>query len=176
MRSSELRILGTEMLEPAVAARAEGTAPELRFLVQVENPGDESLYVWASLRGYDYDSATDVLTVYLTDHKPDPPPGIVIISQHPRTPVQVVVEPGRQAAIQVLVPAVIRRRVPGTGLGMSFVEEPIGPVERIDLHVQYANAPLQSRAGETPDEHRQRLLAHGQVMQATITPTRSKEL
>jgi hypothetical protein len=176
MTSSELRILGTEMLEPVVAPRAEGTAPELRFLVQVENPGDESLYVWASRRGYDYDPATRVLTVYLTDHKPDPPPGIVIISKHPRTPAQVVVEPGRQAAIEVLVPAVIRRRVPGTGLGMSFVEEPIGPVERIDLHVQYANAPLQSRVGETPDEHQQRLRAHGQVMRATITPTRSKEL
>jgi hypothetical protein len=58
---------------------------------------------------------------------------------------------------------------------MRFVEEPIGPIARVDLHVQYANEPIQPRAGESPEQHRKRLDEHGQVVRATITPTGQKE-
>ena len=175
MKNRELRIVGMETQEPVAATGPAGTVQEKRFVVEVENPGNEPLHVWASRRGYDYDAGTRVLTVYLTDQIPGPPPGIKMISSHPRTPAQVVVEPGRRARIEVRVPAAVRRRLPGTGMGMSFVEEPIGPVDRLDLHIQYASEPLQSLAGESPAAHQQRLRAHGQVMRTTITPTGSKE-
>jgi hypothetical protein len=175
MTTTELRIVGAEMSEAPAAARVAPRLPEHTVAVEVENRGSQPVYVWASRRAYEYDPSTRVLTLYLTDHKPGPPPDIVMISNHPRTPAQVAVAPGGRARIDVQVPAVIRRRVPATGLGMSFVEEPIGPVDRIDAHVQYASEPFENRVGERPEEHQQRLRAHGQVTRATITPTRSTE-
>lgn len=186
MSKKQLKIISAKINQQkpapeALKARAEAPdvlppVPERRELsVAVENPSDRPLHVWASRRGYDYDPATQVLTVYLTDQTPPPPPGIEMISNHPRSPRQVVVPPGSQATVNVAVPSLIRRRVPGEGLGMSFVEEPIGPIAKVDLHIQFDNEPIQSRPGESPQEHRKRLDEQGQVVRATITPTGQKE-
>jgi hypothetical protein len=140
--------------------------------VTVENPGDAPLYVWASRRHYEYDPDTKVLTLWLTEHVPPPPPGIRMISDHPRTPAQVEVGPQSRAIIDVPVPHVIRRRVPGGGgLGMSFAEERIGQIDRVDLHVQYADSPLPMPDGMDAAQHRQRLLDHGDVVHESIAPT-----
>ena len=97
-----------------------------------------------------------------------------MISDHPRTPVQVVVDteaaPGLTCRFRQLSGAVFRE-----GLGMSFLEEPIGQIDRVDLHVQYAGEPIALPVGESPAEHRKRLQAHGQVVRTTITPTERKE-
>jgi hypothetical protein len=179
-KKQQLKIVGTEIRRSTPVleanAKAPGTVSErLHVSFEVENPSDKPLHVWATRRAYDYDASTHQLTLYLTDHTPDLPPGIEMISDHPRTPAQVVVDPGSRATVDVLVPSVIRRRVPGQGLGMQFVEEPIGHIERVNLHVQYASEPIQHRVGDSPAEHRKRLMAHGQVVRATITPTRQKE-
>lgn len=139
--------------------------------VEVENPNDAPLHVWASRRHYDYDPDTKVLTLWLTEHVPPPPPGIRMISDHPRTPAQVEIGAHGRAIVDVPIPHVIRRRVPGSGgLGMSFTEERIGQIDRVDLHVQYADSPLPMPAGMDPAQHRQRLLDHGDVVHESITP------
>jgi len=188
MSMKQLKILGAAVRRPAPVAQARTaqaqtgeaetarSVPEQRHLfVEVENPNDKPIHVWAGPSTYDYDSSSHVLTMHLAEHTPSLPPGITMISNHPRTPAQVTVNAKSRVKIKVPVPAVVRRRVPGKGLGMSFVEEPIGEIERVDLHVQYADEPLQQPAKESPDEHRKRLQAHGQVVRATIKPTPSTE-
>jgi hypothetical protein len=187
MSKKQLKIISAKISQPSPAPEALKDRPEapgdvptpvlerMQLSVAVENPSDKPMHVWASRRAYDYDSDTQMLTIYMTEQTPPPPPGIEMISNHPRTPAQVIVPPGSQATVNVPVPSIIRRRVPGEGLGMHFVEEPIGAIARVDLHVQYTNEPIQHRVGESPEEHRKRLQAHGQVIRATITPTGQKE-
>jgi hypothetical protein len=177
-QSKQLKIMGATIQRPAPVYEAEaarGVQEQLRLAVEVENPSDKPLHVWASRRAYDYDATTHVLTLYLTEHTPELPPGITIISNHPRTPVQVEVGAKSRATLDVAVPTIIRRRVPGEGLGMSFVEEPIGPIDRVDLHIQSASERVEYLVGESPAEYRARLRTHGDVVQATITPTETKE-
>jgi hypothetical protein len=170
-----------ERTERALAARAGDGAEtaavkQIRLGVAVDNPGDQPLHVWASWRRYEYDAATRRLTVYLTEQTPPPPPGITMISQHPRTPAQVVVAPRSSATVNVTVPATIRRRVPGTGLGLHFEEEPIGPIDHVELHVQSATEPIEpAKPDESPERHRERLRQTGGVVQTTITITEQKE-
>lgn len=178
MSDKPLKIVGTEIRRPPPAAKAEtayGVQERLHLSVQVDNPTDKPLHVWSSRRAYDYDAATHVLSIYLTEHTPPLPPGIRMISDHPRTPTLVLVNAKSRGTLDVPVPLTIRRRVPGEGLGMHFVEEPIGQIDKVDLHIQYATEPLQDRPKEDPTEHHKRLQAHGQVVQATITPTGQKE-
>jgi hypothetical protein len=172
--SEPLQIIGTEILPPlrAVAAgQARGPREQMQVSVEVANPNNEPLHVWSTQRSYGYDPSTRTLTLYLTEHTPPVPPGIRMISDHPVTPSVVEVAPNSRSTIEVLVPTTIRRRVPGTGLGMSFVEEPIGQIDQVHLHVQSATQPLQDHAKENPPEHRRRLLEHGNVVRATVTPT-----
>jgi hypothetical protein len=172
--SEPLQIIGTEILPPlrAVAAAAgSGTQEQMQVSVEVANPNGEPLHVWSTRRAYDYDASTRTLTLYLTEHTPPLPPGIRMISDHPVTPTLVEVAPNSRGTLEVLVPTTIRRRVPGAGLGMSFVEEPIGQIDQVDLHVQSATEPLQHHGKENPPEHRRRLLTHGDVVRATVTPT-----
>ena len=140
--------------------------------VEVDNPNDTPLHVWASRRHYDYDPDAKVLTLWLTEHVPPLPPGIRMISDHPRTPAQVEVGARGRAIIDVPVPHVIRRRVPGSGgLGMSMSEERIGQINRVDLHVQYADEPMPMPNGMDAAQHRQRLLDHGDVVHESVTPS-----
>lgn len=175
MIKKPLKIAGVAIERPLAAPTSAEAAPaSLQLSLAVENPGDQPLHVWAGWRAYEYDPATHVLTVYLTDHTPTPP-GITFISDHPRTPPQVIVPTKGKLKIKVQIPATIRRRVPGPGMGINFVEEPIGEVERVEFHVQCATEPLAAIPHETPDQHRSRMLAHGEVVRATITPTEQKE-
>jgi hypothetical protein len=177
MPAKDLQFLGSEIRRPMPLLKAEAGrgVQEPLLSIEVENPSDKPVHVWASRRAYDYDAATHVLTLYLTEHTPPPPPAIKMISDHPRNPVQVEVKPKSRATIDVQVPGVIRRRVPGKGLGMAFVEEPIEQVERVDIHIQYADEPIRHIVDESPADHRTRLRAHGRVVQTTLTPTEKKE-
>jgi hypothetical protein len=175
MAKQTLKITSVAVKQPQLetAAAATTTAP-LQLSLTVENPGTQPLYVWASWRAYDYDAASHVLTVYLTGDPP-PPPGITLISDHPRTPAQVVVTPKGKLTLKVELPATIRRRVPSAGLGLNFVEEPIGKIERVDSHIQFATEAFETKAHETPEQHRTRMLAQGEVVRATLTTTEQKE-
>jgi hypothetical protein len=178
MANKPLKIIGTKIRRPLPVAEADaarGVREHLHLSVQVENPGEKPLYVWSSLRAYDYDAATHVLSIYLTEHTPPLPPGIKMISDHPRTPTLVMVDAKSRGTLDVPVPTTIRRRVPGQGLGMAFVEEPIGQIDRVELHIQNAPKPVEEITKESPVEHRKRLQAHGDVVRATITPTGQKE-
>ena len=174
-----MKITAVSMEPSPAAAAAEGPAKaqaSLKLAVAIENPADQPLHVWASWRAYDYDPASRVLTVYLTEHTPPTPPGITMISDHPRTPAQVMVPAKGRATISVTVPATIRRRVPGPGLGMNFVEEQIGAVDRVEMHIQSANQPLEpAQPGESPDRHRERLRQTGDVVSTTVNLTERKE-
>ena len=181
-QSEELNIMGATVRRPtrpletetAFGPPAQRREP-LQLSVEIQNPTDSPLYVWASRRAYDYDATTHTLTLYLTEHTPPLPPGIEMISNHPRTPEQMEVGARSSATMDISVPAVMRRRVPGEGLGMSFVEEPIDQIDQVNFHIQYANEPIRPVAEESPSEHRERLRAHGTVMQAKIKPTEQKE-
>jgi hypothetical protein len=186
-KKKELKIAGAEIEHPAPVPRAEAAAqvPEgggppplvaqpLRLSVDVQNPTDKPLHVWATRRHYEYNPETRVLSVYLTDDIPPPPPGIEIVSNHPRTPHTVEVNPGGSATVQVPVPSVYRRRVPGEGLGQHFVEERIEQVDRVELHIQASPEPVKYSPGEHPEEHRKRMKAQGQVVHTTVTPTEKR--
>lgn len=174
MSNGSLKITGATVTRPAAAADGASPAP-LQLSLSLENPGDQALHVWAGWRAYDYDAATHVLTVYLTSHTPPLPPGITLISDHPRTPAQVVVAPRAKLKIKVEIPSTIRRRTAGAGKGISFVEEPISQVDRVDTHLQFAPEAFETRPHETPEQHRSRLLAHGDVARATISTKEEKE-
>ena len=177
--STQPKIVRTVIRTPILAAaKAESPAhlPELMHLsVEVENPNNHPLHVWASPKAYEYDASAHTLSIYLTEHTPPLPPGIKMISDHPRTPAQVEVGPKSHAKIKVQIPATIRRRVPGGGLGMSFVEERIDPVEHVEIHLQYADEPVRHDPHEDPAEHRRRLREHGQVLRTTTRATEQKE-
>ena len=114
MSNEELKIVGTEIQRPMPVPEAEaarGVQERLRLSVEVENPSNKPLHVWTSRRAYDYYNFNPCPHSYLTEHTPALPPGIKMISDHPRTPVQVVVDPGSRTRIDVPVPAIIRRRV-----------------------------------------------------------------
>lgn len=160
--------------EAAVSRPATAIAGPLQVVLTVENPERDPLFVWASWRSYEYDPASQLLKVYLTEQIP-PPPGITMISDHPRTPAQVTVAPKSKLKLKVQIPATIRRRVPATGLGLNFVEEPIGPVAQVEAHLQFATEAVATVARETPEQHRSRLLAHGDVVRVTLTNTEPKE-
>jgi hypothetical protein len=171
--SDDLRIVGVRVQPPSAVPEEAATRrvqPRLQLQVDVENAGDAPLHVWASRRAFDYDPASRRLTLHLAETEPETPPGIEIVSEHPRVPQQVVVAPGARTTIDVPVPTMVRRRVPGVGLGMSFVEEPIDQVGEVELHVQYADVPFQRIVEESPSEHRERLRAHGGVVRATLAP------
>jgi len=127
--------------------------------------------VWTTVKGYDYDPETQKLTLYLTERTPDPPPGIEMISNHPRTPHQIVVEPNGAATIHARVPRIIRRRVPGGGLGMSFIESRIDLVEQLEVHVQVSPTPVKVEPGEHPARSRARLAEQGETFSSTIRLT-----
>jgi hypothetical protein len=172
-KKGEMTIVSAEIRWPSTVTKAEaagGVQGQRHLFVEVANPNDEQVHVWSSRRAYDYDASTHTLALYLTEHTPPLPPGIRMISDHPRTPTLVAVNGNSHGTLQVPVPATIRRRVPGAGLGISFVEEPIGQIERVELYIQYATEPLQDHAEESPVEHRKRLLAHGDVARAVIKP------
>ena len=163
--------------QQATPALGEAAAPTpLKLSLAVQNPTSQPLHVWGSWRSYEYDAESRVLTVYMTEHTPPLPPGITMISNHPRTPRQVMVPANGEATVTITVPASIRRRVPGAGLGMNFVEEPIGAVDCVEMHIQSSNEPVEpAKPGESPDLHRERLRQSGDVVRTTITPTKTKE-
>lgn len=143
--------------------------------VEVANPTGQSKYVWVSRRAFEYDPDTHELTLYFTEQTPPPPPGIELISKHPRIPEQVEVPAGSNATVDLEIPAVARRRVPGEGLGMSFVEEPIDQIDQVHLHLQVTDERVTSLPGESPAEHSERLRSLGNVINVTITPTSQRE-
>jgi hypothetical protein len=171
MSDKSLKILGVSIRRAPPAT--ETAPPILNLGVDVENPSDRPLHVWASCKEYAYDPATRVLSVDLAEPIRQLPPYIKMISDHPRAPLQVVVNPKSRATIKVMVPAKVNR--PGPAGGPAWVEDPIGQIDRVQLRVQDATEPIQHRAGESPTDFRQRLLEHGEVVQAEITPTSEKE-
>jgi hypothetical protein len=172
--SDKLTILGISIGRPASVTEAAGGTPlRLDLSVEVENTTDQPLHVWATRKGYNYDAATQVLSVQLAESTQELPPTIKMISNHPRIPTQVVVNAKSRTTIKVPVPATIRR--PGTGQGGAWVEEPIGQIARVDIQVQYAPEPIQYRPGENASDLRKRLREHGDVVQAVITPTTETE-
>ncbi|WP_345633043.1 hypothetical protein [Rugosimonospora acidiphila] len=128
--------------------------------IDVRNDSTETYHVWASRRSYDYDPATRTLTVYLADVLRQMPQseGIVPISYHPRTPAQVAVPAGQTATITVAVPTAVRTlsSVPGQ-LGLRVDERPIGPVERVECYLTYADVPYQP-TGDLPSHVKARQL------------------
>jgi hypothetical protein len=129
------------------------------------------LHVWSSVQAFDYDAATHVLTVHLAERTVVPPKDFVIISEHPRVPAQVEVPAKGSTTLNIAVPGSVRRLTPGKGLNRSFEEDPVGQIDRIDINMQHGTEPIASRPGEDPAKFRERLRAHGDVVQTSITPT-----
>jgi hypothetical protein len=177
MTRKALKIEGVALQRAASMAAGAGGALQapLQLAIALGNLDDKALHVWSSWRAYEYDAATHVLTVYLTEHTPPVPQGIKLISNHPRTPGQVQVAAKGKVTLKVDIPATIRRRTPSPGLGMTFVEEAIDPVDQVTFHIQYAYEPIVIGANDTPEQHRAHMRERGDVVQATITPTGQKE-
>jgi hypothetical protein len=175
MTSDKLaKIHGVAISRTSQAAEAAtGARATLNLGIDVENPGDKPLYVWATTKDYAYDPATRVLSVDLAEPVKQLPPYIKMISDHPRAPAQVVVNPKSRATIKVQIPAKVNR--PGPPGGPTWVEDPIGPIDRVDVRLQHATEPIHHRAGEPPPEFRKRLREHGDVVRAEITPATEKE-
>jgi hypothetical protein len=170
MQLKRLNLVGVRVEPPAREAIAGGAAAgaRLNVIVEVENQTTAPLYAWSSERGYDYDAASKVLTLHLSEQPRVLPPGIILISDHPRAPAQVEVAPNSRTSIRVQLPAVVRRAAAG---GTGWVEEPIGEIAQIDVDLQYGTAPIESaRPHETSAQFRSRMREHGDVARATLTP------
>ena len=90
MSAEQLKVAGIGVKRTATVSEvARGAPPRLNLTVEVENPANVSIYVWASVRAFDYDPATHVLSVHLEERTRELPKGIKVISEHPRTPTQV---------------------------------------------------------------------------------------
>lgn len=177
MAKKQLKINSASVQAPEAApgpAEPAGTQPPLQVSVEVENPGDAPLHVWSNVRAYEYDASKKKLTVHLTQYEPQVPPEIRLLSHHPQVPQQAVVDPGARRTLNLRVPAVIRRRVPGEGMGMHFVEEAIGPVDEIEVRIQYSPEPVTAPPGENPDDLQKRLRDAGESVQSVIRVGRSK--
>ena len=171
-KDPQLKVVAVQIHRSPPAAQAQtGVQAWLDLAVEVENLGHQPLHVWSSQRGYAYDAASGVLTVHLAEVPLTPPPGIKMISDHPRLPAQVEVAANTRVKLRVRFPAAIRR--PAGDQGQSgWRDDPIGDIKRVDVDVQYATAPVeQVTAHETSADFRKRMLAHGHVVRATITPT-----
>lgn len=174
MSDTPLKLHGIAIRRTTSAVEgAVGALVRLDLSVEVENTTDKPLHVWATRKDYAYDPATHVLTVYLAEPTRELPPYIKMISDHPRTPTQVVVNPQSRATIKVPVPPKINR--PGPAGGPTWVEEPIGRIDHVDIHIQQGTEPIEYRRGENPADFRKRLREHGGVVQGRITPTETEK-
>ena len=170
--NDDLKILSATVSppEPVSEEDAERHVRErLHVLIEVKNESAAPLHVWSDRRGYDFDVATGVLSLQLAEPSEELPPGIEMISDHPRAPSQVIIEPGAEATIDVPVPTTVRHRTPGEGMGMSFAEESIDRIRRIEISIQYADVPFQAIIGESPADMRVRLREHGAVARKTVS-------
>jgi hypothetical protein len=175
MADQPLRVVGITIGRSAsVSDVARGIPPRLNLTVEVENQGQSPLFVWAECRARSYDASKHVLTVQLAEPVIERPPHIKIISDHPRVPTQVEVEAKSRTKIKLRLPGTVRRLTPGQGLGRSFVDEPVGPIDRVEIRLQYATEPIQNQPGEVSTDLRKRLKAHGDVLQASIEPIAEK--
>lgn len=173
MPTDQLKVLGVQIYWPtAQELAAGGIASWLDVTVEVENLTPAPLFVWASHRGYDYDPATKVLALHLAEMPRSLPPNIKMISDHPRAPAQVEVAPTGRVKVRVRFPAHVRRaRTRGEGQA-GWHEDPIGEIKHVDVDVQYGSEPVgRVRQHESAAEFRARMLAHGHVVHARITPT-----
>jgi hypothetical protein len=172
MSEQQLKIVGVAITRVAsVADIARGTAPRLNVTVEVENLGDTQLYVWTDCRARTYDAATHVLSLQLAEPTIVLPPHIKLLSDHPRKPIDVAVDGKTSARIKLQLPGTTRRLTPGQGIGRSFTDDPIGPIDRVDIAVQYGTEPVQTRVGEATTDFRARLRAYGSVAHASVAPT-----
>ncbi|MGA2420374.1 MAG: hypothetical protein ABSG69_09835 [Candidatus Acidiferrum sp.] len=173
---TSLRVIAVSIKRPAsVPTTSRDGLANLELSIEVENVSAKALYVWTSRRSYSYNNLTNVLTVYLAEPEEQLPANIKMLSDHAHTPAQAAVDARSRVTIEVAVPASTRRFTPGKGLGQSFVEDPIGQIAQVEIHLQFAVVPIKSRVGENPSDYRKRLRAHGEVVTAEVTPTIEKE-
>lgn len=170
MPTNKLKLVSAQVESPTKAERAaRGPRTRMTVGVEVENQNTKPLHVWASARGYDYDAQSKILTLHLSEQPLAPPPGIIIISQHPRIPAQVEVAPGTRVRLPVEIPAVVRHAAAD---GQGWVEEPIGDVAHVQVDVQYAPKPIEPASKrETPAEFSARMQAHGEITSAKLKPS-----
>jgi hypothetical protein len=172
MNDKPLKIIGITIGRVAlVSDMARGAPPRMNLAIEVENQGDRPLHVWTDCRARKYDASTHVLALELAELVRTLPPHIKMLSDHPRLPMQVAVNAKSRYTIKLQLPGTVRRLTPGQGLGRSFVDEPIGPIDRVEIAVQYATEPIQYQPREAPADFRKRLRAHGDIVRASITPT-----
>lgn len=175
---NSLHVLGAR-ISPSTPVSNEDAAHHIRermhVLIDLQNQSEAPLHVWSEMRAFDFDTETGVLTLDLAEPDQEPSPGIEIVSDHPRVPMQIIIEPEGTASIDVPVPTSIRRRTPSERLGMSFVEQPIENIHRVDLSVQYSDVPFQQIIEENPSQMRERLRAHGDVVRTTISTDHEEE-
>jgi hypothetical protein len=158
-------------LKAPVAAAERGGSDRMPVEVEVRNTtSTKSYHVWSSLRAFDYDAESRTLRLALADEPVERP--VEIISEHPRTPHQIVVEPGATATISVPVPTVIKR-LPDQrrGLGAGLAQEPLGEIDQVDVTVAYADTPYQPRSALSPREIREQLIAWGNRAHAQMKPS-----
>ena len=64
MSNKQLKIIGAVIRRATPVSEAEaaaGAKEHQQLIVEVDNPSDKALHVWASRSAYDYDSSTHVL-------------------------------------------------------------------------------------------------------------------
>ncbi len=141
-------------------------ADAVTLAVRLANDTGAAVHVWATPR---YLSYTDgLLTLRLAEAEP-PPPGIEIISHHPRVPDQIVIPVGAVAALKVRVPRTLHSTVlDRPGLGGTVASQDLGAVSDLDVTIAYAPTPFQPTTDQGPDEFIEALRSHGAVVSARV--------
>ena len=174
MAKNQLKVVGIQIHRPAPGpSAAAGVQAWIELIVELENTGAPTLYVWASHRGYEYDAGSQTLTLHMAERPLVLPPNIIMISQHPRAPEQIELAGKSRVKVRLRIPSFIRRPSPD---GKGWIEDPIGPVGHIDVRVQHAQQPFdQPGEHETEHDYRARMQTHGDVVQVRITPASDSE-
>lgn len=170
MAANDLSVNSVAVARTAIAG---GTAPQkqLKIDVEIENKAGARRFAWSSLRHYEYDKTTKVLSLHLAEHAPALPPGMILISDHPRTPDQIELAPGAKATVQVEIPAFIRRASPD---GKGWIEDPIGTVDHVELRLQHAPTAVEAvKPHESGEQFRARAIK-GSSVAITRIPIRAQ--
>jgi hypothetical protein len=126
-------------------------AKKLGLRVSLQNPGDRTLHMYATVRAIRYDAATKTLEVQLSDRGlRDVRPNSTFL--HPKF---TAIDPNSETTLELTLPRTIARLKQGQRLIAPVVEElPVHEAKNIDVEIAYSGTPFyrdqRPKSGKSP--------------------------
>lgn len=142
--------------------------------VQVKNPSDRTLHLYASPRGMRYDEATKVLRILLSDENlGENAPGSIFV-----LPRFTTVDAHGQAEITLKLPRFLTRLAPGAGQTSPKLERlPIHEAAAVEVDISWSDKPFYSDPRKKKTAVREQLVSwqSGTVRKRSGSGTRPKQ-